>query len=423
MVCSSEAEGHRKTMRFCGCPTLCRLLFNAAVISMSTSYVALAQPFIPDRDDQVMAVLPATSNTAAATNASAQGKLITDAERIKRAQILLTHAYESNDEDAFGQAEALLTKWNQEVELGGIPSEVQYMLAVIRQHNHEFSAALELLNQMLRDQPKNAVALLQRAQIHLVLGNYELSQLDCQNLVGAVSNAAVANCTAQVKAVTGNAKEVQAQLVALAGLKAVMTPADHIELLITLATVSHRLGLTSEADNYYKYILEYNNNHLYAILQYCDLLLEQERFADVLDLLRPFAPEQMTLELQVKQMEAFLGSGETHAYATARHQLEEIFRVAQTRAENFPHKEYARFLLGSADLPLLALNAAKANWLYQKEPGDLLLLVRAAAAANSVVDIDLAKDWLLKTGLEDNRISRLLENYHPRSVEQGTEKP
>jgi hypothetical protein len=334
---------------------------------------------------------------------------LSDAQRISSARALLALAYEQANEDAFGRAEALLAPWAKRTDLGSVPIEVRYMLAVIRQHNHEFTEAVVLLDAVLEQQPAFGFALLQRAHINLVLGNYEVSRQDCISLQALVSTAIAANCAAQVAAVTGNAYETYTQITSLAAYEAFFIPSEYTELMLTLATTTHRLGLVDETDHYYRLVLGQDSNNVYAILQYTDFLLEQQHFTEVVALLSALPPSQLTLELQVKQLEALHSSSSAEAYAMKHAELEAVFAIARTRSENFPQKEYARFLLLNPQHPREALQAALANWQYQKEPGDLLLLVRAAIAANSNSELELAKDWLAHTGLEDQRISSLLD--------------
>ncbi|MES2624417.1 MAG: hypothetical protein V4628_04005 [Pseudomonadota bacterium] len=367
-----------------------------------------AAPFTPASDDEVLISLPKTASIDVASRSLASATL-SDAERISRAQKLLAIAYDSANEDAFGQAEALLSPWVNEEKATQIPIDVYVMLAVIRQHNHEFSKALELLNFVLTAEPANYAALMQRVQINLVLGDYAAVRLDCQSLIPIVSSAIAANCVAQVASVTGQARPVYIQLKNLGSYQAYFSPAEYLELMLTLATVTHRLGLIDETESYYELVLAQDEDNMYAVLQYTDFLLEQRRFGEVLTLLEQLPAQVMTLELQVKHLEALGESGQPAAYAAQHRELEDVFAVAKTRAENFPNKEYARFLLQTPQHASEAVKAALANWQYQKEPGDLLLLVRAAVAADSVSEITLAKDWIATTGLEDQRISALLE--------------
>ncbi len=391
------------------------------------SGAASAAPYIPAGDDEVLINLSgkSSSNALADGAGSAFGSNdLSEPQRISSAQALLALAYEEANEDAFGQAEALLAPWAEHEEPGSMPIEVRYMLAVIRQHNHEFMEAVALLDAVLEQQPAFGSALLQRAQINLVLGNYAASRQDCISLRALASTAIAANCAAQVAAVTGSAHETYAQITSLAGYQSFFAPAEYTELMLTLATITHRLGLVDETERFYRLVLGQNSNNVYALLQYTDFLLEQQRFTEVTELLSELPAAQLTLELQVKQLEALRAGNPAAAYAMKHAELAAVFTIARTRAENFPQKEYARFLLLNPEHSQEALQAALANWQYQKEPGDLLLLVRTAIAANSSKELELARDWLANTGLEDQRISSLLDgSSHNKNTTHGETEP
>jgi hypothetical protein len=68
-------------------------------------------------------------------------------------------------------------------------------------------------------------------------------------------------------------------------------------------------------------------------------------------------------------------------------------------------REQARFLLDVSADPKAALSAAQQNWQVQREPDDILILLRAAAAAGRPDAAQPARDFLRQQKLEDVRLN------------------
>jgi hypothetical protein len=67
-------------------------------------------------------------------------------------------------------------------------------------------------------------------------------------------------------------------------------------------------------------------------------------------------------------------------------------------------RRYALDLLGDAPQ---ALALAQANWAWQREPADALLLLRAAAAAGQPQAAEPVQRWAREQGFADARWSRI----------------
>ena len=59
-----------------------------------------------------------------------------------------------------------------------------------------------------------------------------------------------------------------------------------------------------------------------------------------------------------------------------------------------------------------ALKLAQENWLVQKEPADIGILLEAALAANDAAAVAVVKDWLGNCGLQDVHLSQLMAGKH-----------
>ena len=80
------------------------------------------------------------------------------------------------------------------------------------------------------------------------------------------------------------------------------------------------------------------------------------------------------------------------------------FEVEQQRGEAVHRREQARFLLDIAQQPDQALSAAQDNWRVQREPDDVLILLRSAQAAHHPEAAAPALLFLQQQNLEDVRL-------------------
>jgi hypothetical protein len=87
--------------------------------------------------------------------------------------------------------------------------------------------------------------------------------------------------------------------------------------------------------------------------------------------------------------------------------LSDAFEVERRRGDAVHRREQARYLLDVDRQPTAALAAARDNWRVQREPDDILILLRAARAANQPDAGAPALEFLKRTGLQDSRLQHL----------------
>ena len=88
--------------------------------------------------------------------------------------------------------------------------------------------------------------------------------------------------------------------------------------------------------------------------------------------------------------------------------LRRRFAASQRRGDDVHLREQARFALDIDNKPSEALWLAQRNWAMQKEPADVLLVLRAALAFNPAA-ADPVVAFVSETGLQDVRVQTLLE--------------
>jgi hypothetical protein len=134
-----------------------------------------------------------------------------------------------------------------------------------------------------------------------------------------------------------------------------------------------------------------------------DLLLRQHRALEALQLLDGFeSMEPMLLRIAIAHQDLHDGAG-----SDSEALLSTAFEVEQRRGDAVHRREQARFLLDVADQPAAALAAAQENWRVQREPDDILILMRAAQAAHRSGAAAAAVQFVRRTGLEDSRLAQV----------------
>ena len=94
--------------------------------------------------------------------------------------------------------------------------------------------------------------------------------------------------------------------------------------------------------------------------------------------------------------------------APARELLGNAFNVEQQRGEAVHRREQARFYLDVDPQPGARRSRPREeNWQVQREPDDLLVLLRAARAANQPQAAQPARQFLHQQRTEDARLSAL----------------
>ncbi len=384
----------------------------ATVVALCSPLSLHAEAYTPATPETVLLALPSVVTEYWQQQDKQQNSELSADERIARAQTLLTAAQGSNYADGYGQAEALLLPLATTMTL--MPAQAAYLLAYIKQHNHEFSLARELLNHVLAAQPHHLGALMQRAQINLVTADYAAARGDCATLGAIVSAAQATSCLAQVAAVTGQAEQAYAAVTQLLANPVLRNAAERFELQLTAATVAEQLGKDEAAEGFYIAALAQQADSGFILQHLADLYLRTGQPQAALSLLRGVPVDMRSLEQEVMLLQALQATANQADAAQLQQQLVGKFSEATarggngSRANDTPDKELAAFALLQGDAGR-ALAAAQRNWQAQKESGDLLLLTKAAALADDTGVLRDIRQWQQTTGLQDRRLERLLQ--------------
>ena len=344
-----------------------------------TGAIANAAPFTPRSDAEVLAEIP--PGTAHITAPARQATRTRLDVALPLAQFYITRSRATGDLRFLGYAEAALQPWlNQPAAL--------VLHATLLQSRHAFEAALEELDRALAMQPGNSQAWLTRATILRVLGRYAQAIASCDR----VADAAITTlCNSSIRSLTGHLESAYTTLVSLP--TQALSDAARAWRCSELGEMAERLGRDDAAERWFTAGLNLAPDDLYTRAAYSDLLLRQGRNAEVLQLLANYrSMEPMLLRVAI----ASAGDG--------AQTLANAFSVEEQRGDAVHRREQARFLLDVARQPRQALAAARENWQIQREPDDILILLRAAGAANSPADARPALEFVHQHQLEDKRL-------------------
>jgi tetratricopeptide (TPR) repeat protein len=367
--------------------------FLAAVVALAGMGSAWAAPYIPVNDAQVLAQLPAGARHAS-TPATALTATRLDIA-LPLAQFDVARARATADMRFLGYAEAILAPWLRQPT---VAPQVLVLNATILQSRHAFDASLTELDRALQASPNDAQAWLTRAIVLRVLGRYDEATASCARLVQAADPAVTALCTQSLRGLTGHLQDAYAAITALASQD--LVPEVRAWRYSELGEMAERAGDDAAAEHWFREGLQIAPADFYIRAACADLLLRHERAAETLQLLAGReSMEPMLLRIAIAHRQLHDGAG-----SQAEALLSGAFDIEQQRGDAVHRREQARFMLDVMQQPAAALTAAQENWKVQREPDDVLILLRAARAAHQTQAAAAARQFLEQTGLQDVRL-------------------
>jgi tetratricopeptide (TPR) repeat protein len=353
------------------------VLMCVALITAS-SVPAIAAPFAPASDGQVLERLPFTPSDPVMRELRALHSRLTHEPdnlplALRLAQGYLELGRVTGDPRYAGYAEAALAPWWH---LEQAPQEVLVLRATLRQRTHQFDAALADLTTVLKTHPRNAQARLTRATVLQVQGVYEGAREECLALKHLVQELVWAACLTSVNGATGKLRESYAQLRAAFDNSQNAQPGIQSWVLTSLAEMAARAGMALEADAHFRAALTLDAADNYLLGAYADFLLDNGRPQEVLALLRDRTRADPLLLRYALALQA-QNSKELPARVA---QLLDRFEASRLRGDRVHLREEARFTLELLHAPEAALKLAQENWQVQKEPVDVRVLWKPPSA-------------------------------------------
>ncbi|MFZ6654900.1 tetratricopeptide repeat protein [Undibacterium sp. TJN19] len=377
----------------------------ALLISLSmVGSCAQATPFIPSNGKQVLEQLPLRTDPVQREFAQLRKRL---AEKpgdheiaAELAQAYINTARNDGDPRYLGYAQAALKPWWN---LPAPPISVLVLRATILQSTHQFPAALTDLNSVLKQDRNNAQAWLTRATVLQVQGQFAQAKASCMHLYPLAQELITLTCLHNVGSLNG---EAASSYTALSTAYKKSTDTDSgtkIWVATLLAEMSARLSDAKTADDWYKKALTLAVPDSYLLGSYADFLLDQQRPAEVVTLLK----NKTRVDALLLRYALALQAQQSPAAAEQIRLLDQRFDAAILRGDTVHQREQARYELQLKNRPAAALKLALLNWDIQKEVADLRILLEAAAAQNPQAAAP-AIAWLKQNKLEDSSLKTVL---------------
>ena len=378
-----------------------------ALLSVLIACVVQAAPYTPQSDDEVLERLPFKASATEGQELRRLRRALTEQpQNLERALALASRYFDlasaEGDPRYVGYAEAAIRPWSSTAEP---PPEILVMRALLRQYRHEFDAALSDLARAAEREPANAEIWSWRSAILLVQADYAGARAACDKLVAIASALRVIACNTAVDGLSGKSGEAYATLSAALARRSDADPDLKLWIQTRLAEMAMRQGKDELAERHFKAGLALGLTDGFILAAYADFLLDHNRPAEVLPMLRDWERSDiLLLRMALAERAANLPGAAAHVAM-----MKERFDASAMRGDKLHQQEEARFhlyLLGDA---AGALGLAAENYRLQREPRDVRILMEAALAARQPLAAQPALDWLRTSAYEDPLYAKLAQ--------------
>jgi Tfp pilus assembly protein PilF len=372
-----------------------------------------AAPYTPASDADVLEVLPAR---AADPRMRELRQLRTELARnpndavaaVRLAQRYYSEVAAEGDPRYIGYAQAALGPWWAQADP---PVPVRVMRGILLQFSHQFDAALADLRAAVQQDPQHGEAWAWQAAIRLVQADYAGARQACEHVAALATPLIGIACQAQVDSLTGQAAAAAAALQKALVDHPQASPDEQLWALTRLAETEDRRGRHVEAEAAYRRALALNITDSYLLAAYADFLLDRQRPAEVIALLKDKTRADLLL-LRVALAAKVLNDPALTAW---QNELTARFDAARLHGDTAHEKEEARFALAVLGQPQRALVLARKNYTVQREPADARVLLEAALAARQPAAAEPVLQWMASSRIESvalQSLARQLKGGH-----------
>lgn len=369
-------------------------------------------PFEPASDAEVLEVLPARAASPRMRELrDLRAALAADPRNAALAVRLARRYYDEvaaeGDPRYIGYAQAALAPWWDDP---SPPPEVRVLRAVLRQFNHQFEPALADLAAAARQAPQLGEAWAWQAAIQLVQADYPAARQSCAQLAPLATPLIGVACMASVDSLTGQATRAAADLRAALGTQADADPAERLWAWTRLAETEERLGRHAQAEAAYRAALALGLPDGYLLAAYADFLLDRQRPAEVLALLK----DKTRSDLLLLRLALAAKALRSPLLAPWQDELGARFDAARLRGDATHEKEESRFVLHVLNQPARALELARRNYAVQREPADARALLEAALAAGQPAAAEPVLQWMAASRIESVALQALADRLRQK---------
>ena len=390
--------------------SLARCLAALCVISLTT--IARATPYIPQDGSKVLEKLRTTAFDPDAheirelrTRLSAEPTNLSLACQYARRCIERSRA--EADPRFLGRAQAALSPWWN---LATPPINALVLRATLKQSQHEFTNALVDLDLAAHIAPGNPQIWLTRVTILTVLGDYAGARQACLPLVELTPGLIALTAAANVSSLNGGAQSACGLLRNALTANSSASPDEKDWVLTTLAEAEVRLGQNAEAETDFKNALALGQHEPYLLGAYSDLLLDEGRASEVVEMLKnETRADALLLRLALAEAAIRPQPAALKDHIAA---LSARYEAGYLRGDFVHQREQARFTLGLLKKPQMALQLAQTDWQVQHEPADIRILLESSLAADDPAAARPALDFIRTNHLEDVEFAKLAEQLN-----------
>jgi len=331
---------------------------------LTIPFASLAERTIPESHEKIIAVW------------STQDSTIPQAETLERAieisQDLLERAKQPGRSYLYSLAHTTLSPWIQ----NNVNNALLWITwARIQQHKHDFSGALESLDQAVRLEPKNVNAHLIVARTYLIQQSYELAKKSCNRIVHSGDLLSASICSIEVASHQGSLTESYRNLEKIIrGLRE--NDEKNVWAKRILADMAARRGLWQLSEAWLDAI--YTDDDLNTIIEWADVKLRLRKYSEVTaklsTIVKRVPSSEDTILIRLALAEQHLNNDVALNWKQI---VKERMALREQRNDLFHANDLAIFYLDIEPNPEKALQWAEINWQTAREYKDKALLERA----------------------------------------------
>jgi len=387
-------------------------LWVPCILLCGIPIVVRSEPYLPRDGGEVLEKLRAVAFDPATHEIhELRSRLAGEPGNVALACRLARRCIERSRMDAdprfLGRAQSALAPWWN---AATPPIEVLVLRATLKQSQHDFTNALADLDVATRIAPRNPQVWLTRATILMVLGQYAQARQACLPLAQLAPGLVALTALANLSSLNGGAETACGLLQKTLAADVSASVDEKIWALTSLAEAEARLGQMAQAEADFKAALALGQHDPYLLGAYADVLLDQDRAAEVADLLKNETRADALL-LRLALAESALAPTPA-AFPAHVASLSAQFKAGHLRGDFVHQREEARFVLRLRHQPREALRLAQANWQVQREPADVRILLESALAAEDPTAAQPALDFMRTNHLEAVQLASLAEKIN-----------
>lgn len=338
----------------------------------------IAEPFIPETSDTVIATWPVRDRAEALNPPSSS----LDAA-ITVSEGLLARASQPGQSYLYSVAKATVAPW--------VKNDVENALlwvtwARILQNKHDFNGAKKSLAKALLLEPNNINAHLIMARIHLIHREYNSAEQSCQALIRSGDFISASVCKLEVQGHQGKLEQ------SYSGLKKIAESLPQSDpkqgwVGAVLADMAVRQGLWVESES----LLDshYDENELSVLIEWADVKLKLKKYDEVdkkltsIDRRLPTSEDALLVRLAIAEIELNKAQLTSPPNTQWQKRVKERMELRELRQDLYHASDLTLFYLDIEPSAEKALYWAEVNWQQAQEYKDQRLLERARRISNN----------------------------------------